>query len=412
MALLKKLLLFAQKELKVFMTDRLALFFFVVFPFFFVILFRMMSWGNTDRRLVLHLATQEQDGLSQMIIAAIETKDTLKLEPGEPWIVWHKNYDEARQAVEEKRIPGILVFPADFTGSIYQGYGSDIKIMADPEAVNTKAALTGMARAICSRVTAQHVAMNAVVALLIENEIAGGKNYDRIGKTIQKSFAGQADTSFTGSYINYVHEKIGNIKPANPSNWLIPGYLVMFVFFAAALGAGTIIRERQNQTLERLIASSVPKDAIVLGTFAGIMAKGLVQIIIFWLVGIFIFRVDLGPNPLGVVILSLFVVTMSSAFAVMLGTLARTQRSASSLGVFASLVLAPLGGCWWPLFVTPRWLQFMAKITPHAWATTGFNKMMLFGAGFGAVAPEMLALAGFTVLFGLVAIVRFRTDAV
>jgi len=394
------------------MTDRLALFFFVVFPFFFVILFRMMSWGNVDRRLVLHLATREQDGLSHMIINAIETKDTLKLEPGEPRIVWHKDYKEAEQAVLEKKIPGILVFPTDFTGSIYLGYGSDIKIMADPEAVNTKAALTGMARAICSGVIAQRVAMNAVVALLIENEMAGRESDDQIGKTIQKSFAGQADTSFTGSYINYVHEKVGNIKPVNPSNWLIPGYLVMFVFFAAALGAETIIRERQNQTLERLIASSVPKDAIVLGTFAGIMAKGLVQIAIFWLVGIFVFKVDIGPYPLGVIILSLLVVTMSAAFTVMLATLAKTQRSASSLSVFAALVLAPLGGCWWPLFVTPRWLQFIAKITPHAWATTGFNKMMLFGAGFGAVVPEMLALAGFTVLFGLVAIIRFRTDAV
>ncbi len=410
--MVKKLLLFAQKELKVFVTDKLALFFFIVFPFFFIILFRMMSWGGADRRLVLHLATEEQDGLSHTIIAAIETRDTLQLEPGEPKIVWHKDYNEGRQAVLDKKISGILIFPADFTGSIYQGYGSDIKIMADPEAVNTKAALAGMARAICSGVIAQRVAMSAVIALMIESEMAAGQDFDQIGKIIQSSFAGQADTSFTGSYINYVHEKVGNIKPVNPSNWLIPGYLVMFVFFAAAIGAETIIRERQNQTLERLIASSVPKDAIVLGTFAGIMAKGFVQIAVFWLVGIFVFKVDIGPNPSGVIILSLLVVTMSAAFTVMLATLAKTQRSAGSLSVFASLILAPLGGCWWPLFVTPRWLQFIAKITPHAWATTGFNKMMLFGAGFGAVAPEMLALVGFTILFGAVAIIRFRTDAV
>jgi len=37
---------------------------------------------------------------------------------------------------------------------------------------------------------------------------------------------------------------------------------------------------------------------------------------------------------------------------------------------------------------------------------------MLFGADFGAVVPEMLALLGFAVVFGLIAIWRFRTSAV
>ncbi len=96
----------------------------------------------------------------------------------------------------------------------------------------------------------------------------------------------------------------------------------------------------------------------------------------------------------------------------MLATLVKTQRSAGSVAVLASLVLAPLGGCWWPLFITPRWMQFIAKVTPHAWANTAFNKLMLFGADFSSVVPEMLALVGFTFLFGAIAIWRFGVSAV
>jgi len=105
-------------------------------------------------------------------------------------------------------------------------------------------------------------------------------------------------------------------------------------------------------------------------------------------------------------------VIMSAAFAIMLATLVKTQRSAGSIAVLTSLVLAPLGGCWWPLFIMPGWMQSLAKITPHGWATTGFNELMLFGADFGAVVPEMLALVGFTVIFGAIALWRFRTSAV
>jgi len=103
---------------------------------------------------------------------------------------------------------------------------------------------------------------------------------------------------------------------------------------------------------------------------------------------------------------------MSSAFAVMLATLARTQRSAGSLATITGLLLAPLGGCWWPFFLYPDWLQNIARITPHAWATSGFNKLMVFGADFGAAVPNMLALLVFAVVFGAIGIWRFRTSAV
>ena len=55
----------------------------------------------------------------------------------------------------------------------------------------------------------------------------------------------------------------------------------------------------------------------------------------------------------------------------------------------------PSAGCWWPLFITPQWMQSLAKLTPHGWANGGFNKLMLFGAEFGDVTQEMVALAGF-----------------
>jgi ABC-2 type transport system permease protein len=129
-------------------------------------------------------------------------------------------------------------------------------------------------------------------------------------------------------------------------------------------------------------------------------------------VGILVFHVDMGLSPAVVIILSVLMVLMSAAFSLMLATLARTRRSAGALANITSLVLAPLGGCWWPLFLYPQWLQNIAKITPHAWATDGFNKIMVFGAGFGAAVPSMIALLVFAVIFGLIAIWRFRTSAV
>jgi ABC-2 type transport system permease protein len=402
----------AIKDLKRFMVDRASLFFFIVFPFLFIILFNFLLKGayGQDTRLELHMLTQETGGISQQIIGAMETKDEALLNPGDLMIIWDKDYAAARQQVTDGKLSGFLAFPADFTDSVMAGKPANLEIYADTGAVNVRAALSGVAEAISSRFVTDTVIIQATARLMTES----GATPAAIEEAVKKITAGLFAGGITGTetpFLSFVTQKIGEVEEENPSNYVIPGYLVMFVFFAAAVGAQSIVWERQNHTLERLLASSVQKESILGGTFLGLLIKGLIQIVIFWGFGILVFHVDMGLSPGAVILLSLLMVLMSSAFAVMLATLARTIRSAGSLSVITSLLLAPLGGCWWPLFLYPDWLQAIAKISPHAWATQGFNKLMLFGAGFGDVVSSMVALVVFTAIFGVIAILRFRTSA-
>lgn len=412
---LKHIWLIAVKDLKLFVTDRMALFFFILFPFLFVALFSFIlsDVGSEDDRLELHLVTQEDRGtVSHHIAKAIENEDDSELEPGEPIVVWDEDYAELLRAVEEKKLNGFMAFPEDFTDGIRRGYGTSIEVVSDPEATYDRAALNSVAGSIASQIGLQQVVRNAITELMMEAWLESEVDIARIEQELPELLSVQSGVLTRPSTITYGVEKAGEVEAEEPSNFVIPGYLVMFVFMAAAFSAEAIVRERQNRTLERLLAASVRREAILGGIFAGTTAKGLIQIIIFWTVGILVFRVNLGLAPLAVIVLSILMVVMSSAFAIMLATFAKTQRSASSIALITSLVLAPLGGCWWPLFITPRWMQFIAKITPHGWATIGFNKLLVFSADFGAAVPEMLALLGFAVLFGIVALWRFRTSAV
>jgi len=410
---LKHIWFITGKDLKLFLTDRLALFFFILFPFLFIVMFNFMlrGVGSEDTRLTLHLVTQEAaGGLSHQIISAIETKDATQLKPGEPNIIWDKDYHQARQDVENKKLPGFLAFPADFTQSIMMDYGTQLEVVVNPEETYIRAALNGLASTIASRVGAQQLATSAAVSLVVEEKLTSG-DVSNLGSEIQKLLTTSSAAPTSPPLIAFKTERVGEVEAWNPSNYVIPGYLVMFTFFAAAQSAAIIVRERQNNTLERLLATSVRREILLAGMFTGTVAKGLIQIAIFWVVGLLAFRIDLGLSPAAVIILSLLMVIMSAAFAIMLATLTKTQRSADALGVLLSLVLAPLGGCWWPLFITPKWMQFIAKITPHGWANTGFNELMVFGGNFSGAVPSMLALAGFTLLFGIIAIMRFRTSA-
>jgi len=402
------------KELKVFFRDRLALFFWILFPFMFIVIFNFVlsDVGGEDERLAIHVATKEHaGGLSYFILAALETGNESEIGFGDSVIVWVRDHEAARQAVEDGELGGLLIFPEDFSNSLFAEKGPKFEVVADSEAVETRAALNGFANSIATRFSSVRIAANATAELLIGAGRINRNDRDAIDE-IRWNALSRAGVDAQESFIRFEREWVGEVEPENAANFVVPGYLVMFVFFAAAMGAEVIVRERQNHTLERLLSSSVRKEAILGGIFAGSVVRGLIQIAIFWTVGILAYNMDVGLSVAAVVILSMLMVIMSSAFGIMLAAVVRTQRSAGALANLFALVLAPLGGCWWPLFITPDWMQFLAKFTPHGWATTGFNKLMVFGAEFGDVVPEMLALLGFAILFLVIGIWRFRTSAV
>jgi hypothetical protein len=71
----------AMNGLRLFVTDRLAMGMFILFPFLFIIMFNIMlsNVGGEDSRLQLHLATQETDGISVHLIQGMATADESQL---------------------------------------------------------------------------------------------------------------------------------------------------------------------------------------------------------------------------------------------------------------------------------------------------------------------------------------------
>lgn len=399
----------ALNNLRMFLTDRLALGMFIAFPFLFIIMFNMLlsNAGVQDSRIELHVATRETDGISLHLIQSIVTTDESQLQPGQPVIVWDKDYAQAKADVEAKTIRGLLVFPSDFTQNVMSGQSTELEILAQAEANDVRMSLAGLANGIASEIRADNMEINSISRLMVQQGASQAEIQQAISQLIQSN-SSQPDSP---ALISFQAESLGQVKPVNSSSYVVPGYLVMFVFFASAIASVEIIHERKNHTLERLIAGAVRKESILGGIYLGAVFRGLVQIAIFWTFGILVFHVDMGIAPWAVILLSVLVVLMSAAFSLLLATTVKTERGASGLAVVCSLLLAPLGGCWWPLFIDPKWMQFLAKLTPHGWANDGFNKLMLFGATGADVIWQMLALVGFTLLFIVIAIVRFRTSA-
>ncbi len=382
-------LLLAWKDTRIFFKDRFALAFAFLLPFVFVIGFSLALQGagpdNEPLRFVV--ATQETEGLSAPTIEALTAA-------GDGSIAT-MGYAEAQAAADAGDLDGFVSFPAGFTQRLLSGERAALEVVTGSGAApEDEAALRGFAHQIAARFAEGRATVGAALAL--------GRP-DAAAAALEELLSGSG-----GPGVGIRVEQVGDIEPFNASNFALPGYLTMFVFFAAAMGAETLARERQTHTLERLMTNGARRQSLIFGKFLAGGIIGVAQIAVMWTVGGLAFNIDLGASPSAVILLSLLMAVASAAFGVMLASFVRSVRTAAAAGVLTSLLLAPIGGSWWPLFITPPFMQSLARLTPHGWANGGLNKLMLFGAEFGDVVPEMAALAAFAAVFLAVALWRFR----
>ena len=81
----------------------------------------------------------------------------------------------------------------------------------------------------------------------------------------------------------------------------------------------------------------------------------------------------------------------------------------SGICVLASLLLAALGGCWWPLEIGPPVMKTISLCLPTGWALQALHQLISFGSGFGAVLKPIGVLLAFGAAANLLAARFFRS---
>ncbi|MEC8557215.1 MAG: ABC transporter permease [Planctomycetota bacterium] len=158
----------------------------------------------------------------------------------------------------------------------------------------------------------------------------------------------------------------------------VAGMTVMMLLFALTSCGSVLLAEREEGTLKRLFAQPVSRNSILLGKFLFVFVVGLGQMVILFTYGELMFRVGLFRDPLTLIVLSVTWVMTGGAFGVFLAAISRSQKQAESLASLLILIMAALGGCWFPLQMMnlPIVLETVCKSTMTYWAMTGFQAML------------------------------------
>ena len=173
----------------------------------------------------------------------------------------------------------------------------------------------------------------------------------------------------------------------------VPGTMVMFVLMVMLTGgAASLVSERRLGILRRLASSPLRRGEVVAAKWGSRLAIGVLQTLFAVLTGTWLFHVTWGDHPGAIFLLLAGYLALCASLGVLLGSLAKKEGQAVGLGTMAGNLLAALGGCWWPIEVTPQWMQRLALALPTGITQDGLHRLMTFGDTGMSVAPHIVAL--------------------
>jgi ABC-type multidrug transport system permease subunit len=184
----------------------------------------------------------------------------------------------------------------------------------------------------------------------------------------------------------------------------VPGIMTFTVLMMTLIyGAVFLTIEKREGMLKRQLTLPISRTTILYGKVLGRMLIAALQIGILVLAGRFLFHLDFGQSmPALLALLGSYAFAVAG-IATFLGAILANPEQGSIVGWLASMVMAAMGGCWWPSEVMPEWLRTATHVFPTTWAMDAFHALISFGRGFEAVALPCAVLLGFGVIFSWLA---------
>jgi ABC-type multidrug transport system permease subunit len=189
----------------------------------------------------------------------------------------------------------------------------------------------------------------------------------------------------------------------------VPGMGTMFVLMTVMGGMSALIVDKQQWTLQRLAAMPVSRSTLLAGKILARFCLGLLQFLVVFIVGA-LFGMNFGKDPVALVLLAIVYTLSITALSFVIGPALKNPAQATGVALLLALTLAPIGGAWWPMDISPRFMQIIGHISPVAWAMDGFTALTYRGAHLVDIWQPLVVLIGIAVVLFLIAIPRFRYD--
>ncbi|HTE04926.1 MAG TPA: ABC transporter permease [Planctomycetota bacterium] len=357
-----------RKDLLLYSRDRTALALGFLLPIALVTIFGFVMGhmgGGGDALPAIDVAVVDEDGsaASAALVAALRGSEMLDArfpKPGKDGAPGHWTREDALGFVRNGDRPAALVIPA--------GYGAGaarLEVLADPG--------RGMEKRLLD------------VALLRALFQAGG--------------SGSALPDMDAMLQQMLPVTRTDVAPEGRDRQMsfqishaVSGMTVMMLLFSLVGFSRSLLEERAQGTLRRLLAAPIDPRALLLSKLASSMIIGMALIAVLFTFATFAFHLDVLSRWDTLLVASVATALACTAFALAIAGWAATDKQADGVSTLLILVMAPLGGCWIPLMVLPPVVRMVAQFTLPYWSLTTFLGSFWYGQHW--TEPPMLKSLG------------------
>ncbi len=415
---MKKILLIGWKDLTLAFRDRAALLLTLAAPFCLILGLGFVTGhfsGSSGGLGNIGVVLVNQDGaqLGNALVSVFQSSDLADLVT--PAVL--DDPAAARQRVDADEAAAAVIIPAGFTAGIIPATTAAGAPAAAASAVGPAVSIelyvnpanptsAGVVETIVSRflgqvevgqVTGQVAVRQMLHGGLIQPQdaaAAGARIGGRIG--VQQATAGQDTAPIT---VKLTANESTGIK-FDALAFMAPGMALMFLMFTAAFSGRSLLTERSQGTLPRLLVSPITTAQVLAGKITGSYLTGVAQMLILIGSSALLFGLRWGDWA-GVLALVLAAVAAATGWGMLITALARTPGQVMSAGSAVTLIFGILGGTFINMDAMPAWFRAATKITPNAWGLDGFTTLALGGRLTDVWTPVIALLVMGLVLFGV-----------
>lgn len=379
-SIMKTIFLIGHHDIRLFLKDKTSYIWLIIVPFVFAFFTGMMSGSggirSSNPKPSLLVLNEDNGALSELVLKALQKQGIYFLDAKE-------NPDAGR----------ILVIPEGFTQGLMDGESIPMELrLNDTTPTNPSVLLESLLVRGLMDVNGHWLEWVG------QDSEWNDASVGILNDLMEQPDPVQMEVRYAGTHP--IPTGYGHSLPANVVMFLL---MNLMIFGGASIG-----HERQVGVMRRLAVQPIHLLQLVLGKVYGRWLLGCVMIGSLMGLGSLVFGVSLGTRWVETLIVLLVFAWMAASLGVLMGALSVNPDKIPGICVLISLVMAALGGCWWPLEIVPDALNTVGHAFPTAWAMDALHQTIHFGAGFERIWTELAVLLGFAVALNILASKFFR----
>ena len=371
--------LICAKDLKARLRDRSALLIGIVVPLGLAFIFNSIFSGISGASDVISLGVVNADHgvagqqFTSQVLPAVGRSGLISIH-AEPSLA------RARALAANGTLAAVIVIPADFTARIQAHQPASMQVIGNVDAPVS----AEVARSIAEGYAA---GLNRV--LLSVATVAGTTT---LPPAQAQALAAQVAAAAAPVAVADVSAQT---RELNQKSFFAAGMAVFFLFFTVQFGVTSLLEERNDGTLARLLAAPISRASILGGKLLTSFLLGVISMAVLVAATTLLFGATWG-NPVGVTVLVVTAIMAATGIMALIATLAKNAEQAANWQSVVAVILGLIGGTFFPVSQAPGVLSRLTFVAPQAWFLRGLGDLR--GGGISVVWVPALAMLGFAVV--------------